>query len=49
VNISTIISAKTLKNPTNKTEEILNAAMENFRNLKKKGLRWKNMRTELKR
>ena len=35
-NFLTYTRAKTLKNPTNKTEEILNAAMENFRNLKKK-------------
>ena len=28
--------SKTVKNPTNKTEEILTAAMESFRNLKKK-------------
>ena len=35
-NFLTYTRAKTLKNPTDKMEEILNAAMENFRNLKKK-------------
>ena len=35
-NFLTYTRAKTLKNPTNKTEEILTAAMESFRNLKKK-------------
>ena len=35
-NFLTYTRARTLKNPTNKSEEILAAAMESLRNLKKK-------------